>query len=283
MVCRKPFQQGLVKFGCGQCLPCRIAKRRIWTVRLMLEYFEARIATYVTLTYNDKNLPADKSVDKKHLQDFFKYLRRKVGKVRYYACGEYGEEGQRPHYHAIIFGAWVSKKTCEEIWEKGFCRIGMVNEKVMAYVAGYVTKKVVWKDVKNYAEGQMPQGRTPEFQLMSRRPGIGNGAVKYLVQAAEELEKKGGSELAIIKIGGKEWHLGRYLLKAVEKKRGITDEQKERRTKEWTEELALELKEEIKNIRSGRKKAKQYEDERRQRVLNIESRFEIYNKRRRGE
>ena len=64
---------------------------------------------FITLTYNNNNLPKYKSLVKKELQDFFKRLRKKYGEgIRYYACGEYGPKGKRPHYHAIIFG-WKPK------------------------------------------------------------------------------------------------------------------------------------------------------------------------------
>lgn len=77
---------------------------------------------FVTLTYNNENLPADGSLDKSHLQKFFKRLRKKT-RFRYFACGEYGEVCRtcgkssplckcarfiksigRPHYHVCIFG-----------------------------------------------------------------------------------------------------------------------------------------------------------------------------------
>lgn len=60
---------------------------------------------FLTLTYNDEFLPKDLNVDKVTLTLFFKRLRKALEprKIKYFACGEYGEDG-RAHYHAIIFG-----------------------------------------------------------------------------------------------------------------------------------------------------------------------------------
>ena len=83
---------------------------------------------FLTLTFNDENLPKNQSLDKKFISDFIKCLRedmrrKKLPKIRYFLCGEYGSicnlcgNGKkhckcknntytlgRPHYHAIIFG-----------------------------------------------------------------------------------------------------------------------------------------------------------------------------------
>ena len=60
---------------------------------------------YITLTYNDDHLPANGSLQPRDLQLFWKRLRKaRTPGIRYYACGEYGDQTARPHYHAIIFG-----------------------------------------------------------------------------------------------------------------------------------------------------------------------------------
>jgi hypothetical protein len=43
---------------------------------------------------------------KRDLQLFFKRLRKAYPdvKLRYFACGKYGEQFARPHYHVILFG-----------------------------------------------------------------------------------------------------------------------------------------------------------------------------------
>ncbi|MCE3047900.1 hypothetical protein LW137_00305 [Helicobacter sp. faydin-H23] len=79
---------------------------------------------FVTLTYSNEFLPSPPSVSKRELQLFLKRLRKALGdkKIRYYACGEYGDTFLRPHYHLIIFGMGNTSeevKLIEKIWNKG--------------------------------------------------------------------------------------------------------------------------------------------------------------------
>jgi hypothetical protein len=67
-------------------------------------------SAFLTLTYADKMLPADRSISVKHWQLFAKRLRKEVGPFRFYHVGEYGEKKGRPHYHAMIFGPDLLKK-----------------------------------------------------------------------------------------------------------------------------------------------------------------------------
>ena len=57
--------------------------------------------SFVTLTYDDDHLPEYNSLNYKHFQDFMKRLRKSHNGVRFYMCGEYGEDFSRPHYHAL--------------------------------------------------------------------------------------------------------------------------------------------------------------------------------------
>lgn len=149
---------------------------------------------FVTLTYNDENLPEDGSIDKKEMQRFMKYLRRDFGgNIRFFGCGEYGENYGRPHYHLCLFnhdfpdkyqivydgpkGRFSTYKQevklyrsgyLESIWKKGFSSIGEVNFETAAYVARYCTKKF-----KGEGKEEFYGDLEPEFALMSRKPGIG--------------------------------------------------------------------------------------------------------------
>lgn len=124
---------------------------------------------------------------KKDFQDFMKRLRfQHEGRIRYFAVGEYGETTERPHYHAIIFGADFADKRphskgsegdqlfkselLDRLWGKGQCLIGSVTIQSAHYVAKYCQKKVTG-DLAAEHYGQ----RQPEFGLMSLKPGIGAG------------------------------------------------------------------------------------------------------------
>lgn len=147
-------------------------------------------SSFITLTYDEKNLPrvGDKpTLSKEDCQLFMKRLRKELEpkRVRFFLCGEYGEQMGRPHYHALIFGEgfkdkkplgkrgeytrWTSDKL-SEIWGKGRTEGGDVSFDSAVYVANYATKKITGKDAKaHYA------GRVPEFLLMSRGGKDGRG------------------------------------------------------------------------------------------------------------
>ena len=105
--------------GCGQCLPCRINKRREWTFRLELEASLHEHNSFVTLTYADQFLPEDGSVNPRHTQLWLKRLRKVLDprKVRFFLCGEYGDQTFRPHYHACLFGVGLDDAHLDRDWE----------------------------------------------------------------------------------------------------------------------------------------------------------------------
>ena len=162
---------------CGHCLACRIARTREWTVRLLHESEFWSDTSFVTLTYDDDHLPSDCSLVPRDLTLFFKKLRKDLGdrKIKYYACGEYGDTYGRPHYHAIIFGlSPKDKKLIEDNWHKGFVKIGCVTYDSCRYVAGYVQKKLYGKASKEYED----KGIVAPFSRMSK--GLGERYVdKY--------------------------------------------------------------------------------------------------------
>lgn len=179
---------------CGQCIGCRLAKSREWAMRCVHEGSLHKQNCYLTLTYDDDHVPwspvtGEQTLVKSHLQDFMKRLRyhlsEKFGvKVRFFACGEYGEETHRPHYHMILFGfdfpdkvlykfskdgqPYYSSQMLNEIWSHGLCVVANVTFESCAYVSRYVTKKLSGEPAKEAYEGILP-----EFVNMSRRPGIG--------------------------------------------------------------------------------------------------------------
>lgn len=183
MKCSSPFllklENGdICEMPCGRCLHCRIQYSREWSMRLIheLEYWEE--ASFVTLTYNNENLPQDGSLNKKDLQDFWKRLRKNTGsKLKYFACGEYGEHYNRPHYHAIIFGIGPNKKLIiADSWKHGYTKSGTVTYDSCRYVCDYVLKKYNGKkEVEEYGDKQSPyktssQGLGKRFALDHRLP-----------------------------------------------------------------------------------------------------------------
>ncbi len=183
-----------VTVACGQCIGCRLDKSREWAIRCVHESQMHEDNCFITLTYNDENLPPDGSLDKTHFQKFIKRLRKNTNKkIRYFQCGEYGENLKRPHYHACLFGHDFTDKdvfgTCddnqlytskilEKTWGKGFCTAGSVDFESAAYCARYAMKKITGDNAQAHYEhintitGEITQLQT-EYMTMSRRPGIG--------------------------------------------------------------------------------------------------------------
>lgn len=91
---------------CGRCVGCRLERSRQWAIRCVHEASLHEENSFLTLTYSPENLPSNGSLVKHDLTLFFKRLRKAYSdkKLRYFACGEYGEQFDRPHYHVILFG-----------------------------------------------------------------------------------------------------------------------------------------------------------------------------------
>lgn len=181
---------------CGQCIGCRLDRSQAWAIRCIHESKLYEDNCFITLTYSPENLPYGGTLVKQHFQNFMKRLRKKFPtvRIRYYACGEYGDNLQRPHYHACLFNfnfddldpirqtsqyTLYTSKTLENIWGKGFCTVGALTFETAAYTARYCVKKMNGEKAKDHYTVLVPDTGelieiTPEFTLMSRRPGIGS-------------------------------------------------------------------------------------------------------------
>lgn len=211
MRCAYPFQQGLIEYGCGQCMPCRLNRQRLWVARLMLEARMHDSSFFVTLTYDEEHVPCDMSVSLRDVQLWLKRLRSLMApsKLRYYVVGEYGDVNQRPHYHAVLFGL-QNPSLIEESWTAGMVHVGTLTVQSAAYVVSYVVKGMT-----GVADTRLT-GRYPEFARMSLRPGIGALAVPVLRaavldEATGELRLVAGDVPGVLRTEGKLWPLGRYL------------------------------------------------------------------------
>ena len=80
-----------IELPCGQCIGCRQSKTLYWATRMQHELITNKnIGCFLTLTYDDKNLPNDYSLNKHHPINFLKKLRKCIApkKIRYYLAGE---------------------------------------------------------------------------------------------------------------------------------------------------------------------------------------------------
>lgn len=133
---------------------------------------------FITLTFNEEQIPSDGSIRVRHIQLFMKKLRKKfkcnkANQIRFFACGEYGDNAPnglflgRPHYHILLFNHdfmdryfWKKSKSAEDIFRspmlealwgdgkgKNFKSFGHsstqeVTFKSCGYVARYIMKKI---------------------------------------------------------------------------------------------------------------------------------------------
>ena len=99
-----------IKVPCGHCMPCRIQRAREWAQRIVYEMPYHEKSCFITLTYDNEHF--NPSLNPSDLQGFWKRLRERFPdrKLKYLACGEYGDKGGRPHFHAILFGVSLDSK-----------------------------------------------------------------------------------------------------------------------------------------------------------------------------
>lgn len=178
---------------CGQCIGCRLEYSRQWAMRCIHELKMHEKSCFLTLTYNDENLPLDYYLEKEELQKALKRIRKYIEplKFRYMACGEYGETTKRPHYHVIMYGYEFpdnehyahndgydiyTSKILDSLWGKGECKIGTVTFESCCYVARYMLKK-------QKGQNKRDDGKE-EFLLASRKPGLGQ---KFFEKYYEEI------------------------------------------------------------------------------------------------
>lgn len=131
---------------CGKCPECRAKRRLQWVFRLEQESLVHDFNYFVTLTYAPEFLPHDESLYKPDFQDFMKRLRKRLGfPIKYFACGEYGDEGtERCHWHFIIFSDHkIDDSDIEKTWTYGFHRFSFFTSGRAAYVAKYSQKQLL--------------------------------------------------------------------------------------------------------------------------------------------
>lgn len=169
-----PFlKRNLYNVPCGKCEECKSRKKKDYELRGIIEYQKENMQIFITLTYNEDNLPKTKLLQipqfsKNDITKYVKRLRENIynhiakkesrdkkdvrdsEKIKYLITSEYGEERKRPHYHAIISIPSKSYfmeliKIIQNTWDKGFTMLGqnfgIVNSvNGIKYVTKYITK-----------------------------------------------------------------------------------------------------------------------------------------------
>jgi hypothetical protein len=155
-----------IPIPCGQCVSCKLGRAKEKALLAKHEAQMHELNSFITLTYAPGQLTLPASVEKDELQKFIKRLRSKYQNMpfKYLACGEYGDQFSRPHYHVCLFGLDFhdkqffkkSKKGFDQyispelskLWTYGFHTINDFHPNLAEYVARYTLKKVTTKGIE---------------------------------------------------------------------------------------------------------------------------------------
>ena len=200
---------------CRKCFECVQSYSTNWALRCSLEAKAYSKNCFITLTYDNEHL---EDINVPTVQKFIKRLRKHFGarSLRYFACGEYGENTRRPHYHIILFGVDFSQDrlflkrdkrgnvlyyspVLMKLWKNGFHSIGDLSFESAKYCAKYMQKF-------NFVDGKK------SFTLQSRKPAIG---YNYAISHKEEICKTGK-----VYVNGKEfpvpWQFKQWFKKRID-------------------------------------------------------------------
>ena len=182
----QPFK---LHFPCGKCEVCVLRRSNTWSFRLERELEASTSGAFLTLTYNDENLPRTESglmnLRPDDHKNFMKRLRKYIKSryhapqtIKYYMVGEYGSKYGRSHYHYLIFNLpfdliepkWDEKKkiftvsALEKVWGNGHVYVGDITTSSIRYCTNYVQKSIIQDRVPG-------DDRIKEFSRMSQ--GLG--------------------------------------------------------------------------------------------------------------
>lgn len=158
---------------CGKCLPCLKKRKAQWSYRIENEQRHSISSYFVTLTYDDDNLPDGNIVERDHhklfiellkfyeswpemsIRDDYSYEEFQRASVRsgeysidynyddyplrYYGIVEFGGASGRVHWHYLLFNV-LDKRNIEKAWQAGIVQIDDCNINTIDYVLKYMMK-----------------------------------------------------------------------------------------------------------------------------------------------
>lgn len=199
---RSKYVQKYIKVPCRKCPSCVKNDVRKMVGRLSIEAKNhSDTAWFVTLTYEDSNLPirecVDKStgeifyvqsVEKDDIKNFVKRLRSRleyhgndISDLKFMYISEYGmkrTDHKRPHYHIILFYDKLPANEfydyCAQCWQLGHIEFTPLTEGRMRYVAfSHCTASRLFPN---------PEGSEKPFSSWSRGLGIPRGYTKKFIE-----------------------------------------------------------------------------------------------------
>lgn len=171
MSCIKPItiqnKTGRHTVPCSKCAFCLRTKRNEWLFRLHHESRNQTLpAFFLTLTYDEKHVPrykTQKTLWFRHLQLYFKRIRKQGFKIKYVAVGEYGTKTQRPHYHVILWTD-ASHNLLAQKWHYGNVHFGTLTSASIAYTLKYIIQpKIGDNETRQKTRAQFSKGLGGSF------------------------------------------------------------------------------------------------------------------------
>lgn len=239
MTCLRPIKTSAGEFACGNCEACLTKKTNEWAFRLFNELKQSSSCHFVTLTYDELNVPRKdlkeyyptKIPKKEHIrlygelpikaihpnemvfsvddcQRFIKRLRKKLPKgFRYFLVSEYGSSfSERPHYHALFFNIPRMSKNDDMHLKLLTDLISETWNKGLVDVRPVISERVIYTAKYTLSQLQKPCYFPKPFILASRNPGIG---ANYLTKDVIDKHKETLSIIGKLPDGQK-FPLSRY-------------------------------------------------------------------------
>ena len=151
---------------CRKCAKCLLYKSLHWRDRAQVELLKHSRSWHVVLTFAEGHKLAllgqqtlepgakEKRLEKaayRHVQKYFKRLRKKGHKFRYLAVFERGGKSEREHFHVLLHetGDPISKRVIQRTWSSPIVYAKLVNHgqlhiedalSAASYVSKYATK-----------------------------------------------------------------------------------------------------------------------------------------------
>lgn len=189
---RNPRTRKFVTVSCRKCHNCRLQRQSDLEFQCLMSllqgYKYGTGAAFVTLTYNNDNVPLVLNEDGKYYYSLKKsdfnnfwvkvrsfYRSKNMYVPQFCACGEYGDSTERPHYHILVFGSnnlefssiakmcWKSKNGVKGLIDSRPLRQGAIR-----YVIDYILKE----DDKTFKSSYDDLGLERPFLRHSTRLGL---------------------------------------------------------------------------------------------------------------
>lgn len=179
-----------IEVNCGKCLNCIENKKKEKALRLVHEMNDYKFKHFITLTMDEvrasRNIEGKTEVRKLDLRNYVKklqyydakYLRiSNAKKMKYIACGEYGAQTDRAHYHLVILTNTFLFAEIKSCWKRGHVQSELIKDvRSVYYTAGYTDKKA-----ETYFRDKYKDRENREIAFLKTSRGNGKDWIKKAI------------------------------------------------------------------------------------------------------